>query len=88
MARIQSTINKVKKALTSKGQMTLINTEQFYSDEGKPITKYIIHYGHPYDRKDKKGNIIVENDIYDTVYGKVNLLKALIEILKAGDTSE
>ncbi|GAA0679004.1 MULTISPECIES: hypothetical protein [Clostridium] len=78
MARIQTVINKVSKALKAKGLMPLINHEQFYGDEGQPITKYIIHYGRPRGK---------ENDVYDIVFNKVDLLKDLIEILKAGDNN-
>lgn len=76
MASISKMINKVSKALKAKGMMPLINQEQFYGDKG-PVTKYIIHYGTPRGKS---------NDVVDTVYGKSNLLKVLIEILKAGDS--
>lgn len=78
MARVQTTINKVKKALTAKGWMPLINQEQFYNDEGQSITKFVVHYGTPRGKK---------NDVIATVYSKVDLLKVLIKILKAGDSS-
>lgn len=73
MSNINKTMNKVKKALTVKGIMPLINQEQYYK-EGEQRTKYIVHYGNP--RK--------ETDVVAVVYGKVNLLKVLIKILKAG----
>lgn len=73
MSNINKTLNKVKKALTTKGIMPLINQEQYYRDNGTLGTKYIIHYGYP------KGK-----DVYDTVFNKIDLLKDLIEILKAG----
>ena len=73
MAKIQTTLNKVIRALKAKGIMPLINNEQFYNNEGKIVTKYIIHYGYP------KGK-----DVYDVVYNKIDLLKDLVEILKAG----
>lgn len=73
MSNINRTINKVKKALTVKGLMPLINQEQYYKDDGEPGTKYIIHYGYP------KGD-----DVYDVVFNKIDLLKDLIKILKAG----
>lgn len=73
MSNINKTLNKVKKALTVKGIMPLINQEQYYRDNGTLGTKYIIHYGYP------KGK-----DVYDVVYSKIDLLKDLIEILKAG----
>jgi hypothetical protein len=76
MASISKMINKVSKALKAKGMMPLINQEQFYGDKGL-VTKYIIHYGTPRGKS---------NDVVDTVYGKSNLLKVLIEILKAGDS--
>ena len=44
MSNVNKTLNKVKRALTAKGIMPLINVEQFYGDNG-PCTKYIIHYG-------------------------------------------
>lgn len=55
--------------------MPLINHEQFFNDEGKPITKYIIHYGKPRG----KGN-----DVIDVVFNKIDLLKVLINILEGG----
>lgn len=73
MSNINKILNKVKKALTVKGIMPLINQEQYYRDNGTLGTKYIIHYGYP------KGK-----DVYDVVYSKIDLLKDLIEILKAG----
>lgn len=73
MSNINKTLNKVKKALAVKGIMPLINQEQYYRDNGTLGTKYIIHYGYP------KGK-----DVYDVVYSKIDLLKDLIEILKAG----
>ncbi len=73
MSNINKTMNKVKRALTAKGIMPLINQEQYYKDDGTPGTKYVIHYGYP------KGK-----DVYDIVFTKVDLLKDLIEILKAG----
>lgn len=76
--RVQANINKVSRALRCKGMMPLINQEQFYGDDGRAITKYIIHHGHPNPRNKN-------NDIEEICYGKVNLLKALITILKAGD---
>lgn len=76
MASISKMINKVSKALKAKGMMPLINQEQFYGYKGL-VTKYIIHYGTPRGKS---------NDVVDTVYGKSNLLKVLIEILKAGDS--
>lgn len=75
MAKTQMLINKVSKALKAKGLMPLINREQFYNDEGKPITKYIVHYG------TLRGK---NNDVVATVYGKVDLLQVLIKILKEG----
>ena len=75
MSNINKTMNKVKRALTAKGIMPLINNEQFYNDEGKPITKYIIHYGKPRGK---------DNDVIDIVYSKVDLLTVLIDILRAG----
>lgn len=78
MARVQTIINKVTKALKAKGLMPLINQDQFYGDDG-PVTKYIVHYGVP---RGKKNNVIA------TVYSKVDLLKVLIRMLKAGDSNE
>lgn len=78
MTNIQSKINKVSKALNAKCMMPLINHEQFYGDNG-PVTKYIVHYGKPRGKK---------NDVIATVFSKVDLLKVLIAILKAGDNSE
>ena len=45
MSNINKTLNKVKKALTTKGIMPLINQEQYYRDNGTLGTKYIIHLG-------------------------------------------
>lgn len=78
MAKVQSLINKITKVLKAKGWMPLINHEQFYGDDGQPITKYIVHYGKPRGK---------ENDVVDIVYSKVDLLKVLIEILRAGDSN-
>ncbi|MDF2537983.1 MAG: hypothetical protein K0S76_1004 [Herbinix sp.] len=75
MSNVQRNINKVSKALKAKGIMPLINQEQFYGEYG-PVTKYIIHYGKP------KGK---NNDAIAEVYGKVELLRTLIYVLKAGD---
>ncbi len=75
MSNIQRNINKVTKALRAKGLMPLINQEQFYGLNG-PATKYIVHYGKP---KGKDNNAIAE------VFGKVDLLKVLVDVLKAGD---
>ena len=75
MAKTQMLISKVSKALKAKGLMPLINHEQFYNDEGKAITKYIVHYGTPRGKN---------NDVVATVYGKIALLQVLIEILKEG----
>lgn len=77
MASIQKLINKVTKALKAKGMMPLINQEQFYGDNG-PATKYIVHDGSPGYRN--KNAIAI-------AYSKVDLLKILIEILKAGDNN-
>jgi hypothetical protein len=74
VSNVQRNINKVSKALKAKGMMPLINQEQFYGEFG-PVTKYIIHYGKP------KGK---NNDTIAEVYGKVDLLKTLIYVLKAG----
>lgn len=79
MSNLQKNISKISKALKAKGTMPLINHEQFYNDNGVPITKYIIHYGNP-NKKSKSNNIVA------IVYGKVELLKVLIKILKEGDT--
>ena len=76
MASVNKMINKVPKALKAKGMMPLINQEQFDGDNG-PVTKYIVHYGTPRGKT---------NNVVGTVYGRVNLLKVLIEILKAGDS--
>ncbi|WP_053985009.1 hypothetical protein [Niameybacter massiliensis] len=78
MANVQKLIGKVSKVLNAKGIMPLIDQEQFYGDNG-PVTKYVLHYGRAKGKK---------NDVVATAYGKVNLLKSLIEILKAGDNSE
>lgn len=72
---MQKTINKVSRALKAKGMMPLINHEQFYGDNG-PVTKYIVHYGRPKGKK---------NDVVAVVYGKVDLLKVLISLLRTGD---
>lgn len=79
MSNLQKNINKISKALKVKGMMPLINHEQFFGDNGVPVTKYIVHYGNPNPRSKN-------NDIVATVYGKVDLLKVLIAILKAGDS--
>lgn len=78
MASVQKLINKVSKALNAKGIMPLINHEQFYGDNG-PVTKYVIHYGNARMKN---------NDIVATVFNKVDLLNTLVEILRAGDSSE
>ena len=78
MSNLNKTLNKVKRALNAKGMMPLINTEQFYGDEGKAITKYVLHDSSPGYRN--KNAIAV-------VYNKVDLLKKLIEILKVGDSN-
>lgn len=78
MSNLQKNINKISKALKAKGMMPLINHEQFYNDDGVPVTKYVIHYGNP-NKKSKSNNIVA------IVYGKVELLKVLIKILKEGD---
>lgn len=80
VASVQKLINKVSKALNAKGIMPLINHDQFYGDNG-PITKYVIHYGNANAR-------MKNNDIVATVFNKVDLLNTLVEILKAGDSSE
>ena len=77
MANLNKTLNKVKRALNAKGMMPLINQEQFIGDNG-PCTKYILHYGNP-GYKNKNAIAIV--------FGRVNLLKTLIEILKEGDSN-
>ena len=79
MSNLQKNINKISKALKAKGRMPLINHEQFYNDDGAPVTKYIIHYGNP-NKRSKSNNIV------SIVYGKVELLKVLIKILKEGDS--
>ncbi len=78
MANVNKALNKVKKALNAKGLMPLINQEQFYTDNGA-CTKYVLHYGSPGFRN---------KDAIATVYNKIDLLKVLIELLKAGDNSE
>lgn len=78
MPSLQANINKVSKALRAKGLMPLINKEQFYGDNG-PVTKYVIHYGNPNPRSKT-------NDIVATLFSKIDLLKVLIQILKAGDS--
>lgn len=78
MAKVQSLINKITKALKAKGWMPLIKQEQFYGDGGQSITKYVVHYGTPIGKR---------NDVIATVYSKVDLLKVLIEILKVGDSN-
>lgn len=83
VSNIQKNINKVSRALKAKGMMPLINNSQFYGDNG-PITMYIVHYGQPYDRKDKDGNIIIKNDIVGQTCSKVELLNILVKILKEG----
>lgn len=74
MANINKILNKVKRALNAKGIMPLINQEQFYGDNGS-YTKYILHYGIPRGK---------DNNVIAIVYGKTNLLKTLIIILKLG----
>lgn len=78
MSNLQKNINKISKALKAKGRMPLINHEQFFNDEGMPVTKYIVHYGNPNERNKN-------HDVVATVYGKVELLKVLIKILKEGE---
>lgn len=78
MSNLQKNINKISKALKAKGRMPLINHEQFYNDAGMLVTKYIVHYGNP-NKRNKN------NDVVAIVYGKVDLLKVLIEILKEGE---
>ena len=77
MSNVNKTLNKVKKALTAKGMMPLINHEQFMCDYG-PVTKYIVHYGNA-------NKFSKNNDIVATTCSKVELLKILIGILKDGD---
>ena len=45
MSNINKTLNKVKKVLTTKGIMPLINQEQYYRDNGTLGPKYFIHLG-------------------------------------------
>lgn len=78
MASVNKLVGKVSKALKAKGMMPLIDQEQFYGDNGS-VTKYVLHYGRARGKN---------NDVVAIAYGKVNLLKSLIEILKAGDSSE
>ena len=78
MPSISKTINKVTRALKANGRMPLINQCQFNGDNG-PVTKYIVHYGHP-DSRSKNNDVIAE------VYSKVDLLKVLLFVLKAGDS--
>lgn len=79
MSNLQKNISKISKALRAKGMMPLINHEQFFGDNGVPVTKYIVHYGNP-NQRSKSNNIIA------IVYGKTDLLKVLIKILKEGDS--
>lgn len=78
MSNVQKNINKVTKALKAKGMMPLINHNQFYGENG-PATQYVVHYGDPHPNSKK-------NNIVGTTCSKVELLKILIDILKAGDT--
>lgn len=75
MSNIQRSLNKVTRALKVKGELPLINQEQFYGNNG-PVTKYIVHYGRPKGKK---------NDVVAVVYGKVDLLKVLVSLLRVGD---
>lgn len=77
VSNIQKNINKVSRALKAKGMMPLINQDQFYGEDG-PVTKYIVHYGNANPRSKN-------NDIVAIVYGKIDLLNTLVNILKRGD---
>ncbi|MFT8350047.1 hypothetical protein [Clostridium saccharoperbutylacetonicum] len=69
MSNIQSKINKIVMALKVKGRIIKINTSQFYlEDKDKVITKYIVYETHP-----KEG---------EEIYGKVNVLKYLVDLYK------
>lgn len=65
---IQSKINKLLMALKLKGYYIKIDTEQFYNEEDKLITKYIVYDIHP-----KKGEVF---------YNKVKVLLYLVDLYK------
>jgi hypothetical protein len=69
MNNIQSKINKLVMALKIKGRIIKINTSQFYlEDKDKVITKYIVYETQPKDGEE--------------IYGKVNVLKYLVDLYK------
>lgn len=84
MPNIQKSINKVSNALRVKGIMPLLDTSQFIGSEGTPVTKYELHYGYV-NVIDKNGKLKRKKDVVASCYGKAELLRNLIEILKAGD---
>lgn len=65
---IQSKINKLLMALKTKGIYLKINTEQFYNDEDKLMTKYIVYDVHP-----KEGQVF---------YSKLKVLLFLVDLYK------
>lgn len=85
ISNIQKNINKITRALRVKGIMPLINQSQFYGEYG-PITKYVVHYGQLYDKKDKDGSVLIANNIIGETCSKIELLKILVTVLKEGDT--
>ena len=65
---IQGKINKLLMAFKQKGYYIKVNTEQFYNEENKLMTKYIVYDTHP-----KKGEVF---------YSKVKMLLYLVELYK------
>lgn len=65
---IQSKVNKLLMALKQKGYYIKIDTEQFYNEEDKLITKYIVYDIHP-----KKGEVF---------YSKIKVLLYLVDLYK------
>ena len=71
MGKIQQNINKLLKALRTRGIVYKINTQQFYSaEQDRLITKMILWEDHP----NRDGEVF---------YSKVELLKYLVEQWKA-----
>lgn len=65
---IQSKINKLLMALRYKGIAIKTNTEQFFADDDKLITKYIVYETHP-----REGQVF---------YSKIKMLEYLVDLYK------
>ena len=78
MMKLQSNINKVLIALKMKGFEYFIDTSQFSGEDGRTVTKYIIHTGNP------KDDHVIE------CYSKSKVLESLVFLYKnlyKGDVS-